>query len=138
MPSHFGFSEHLTIFSFIPFYSYTSQPIAYSCTATPNTISTSYLQWKFHLLFLLDNQSHCTSVVSFSSTSKCLHFCLGWVAQLFGALSCTPKVCGFDPDQENKPRLWVRSPGPITDITDGYFSLTSIFFSFPPFLPLPL
>ena len=33
----------------------------------------------------------------------------GWVAQLVGALSHTPKGCGFDPQSGHMPRLQVLS-----------------------------
>ena len=33
----------------------------------------------------------------------------GWVAALAGALSHTPKGCGFDSQSGHMPRLWVRS-----------------------------
>ena len=58
MTSHFGTSGHFTILLSYFLYSYTSEPITYSCTATTNAISTSYSQWKFPLLFLAENQSH--------------------------------------------------------------------------------
>ena len=34
----------------------------------------------------------------------------GWVAQLVGASSCTPKGCRFDSQSGQIPRLWVQAP----------------------------
>ena len=36
--------------------------------------------------------------------------CHGWVAQLVGALTHTPKCCGFDSQSGHTPRLQVQSP----------------------------
>ena len=42
--------------------------------------------------------------------SQNVHGSPGWVAQLVGASSYTPEVCGFDPWSRHIPRLWVQSP----------------------------
>ena len=55
----------------------------------------------------------------------------GWVVKLVGALSCTPKGCGFDSWSGHIPRLQVWSP--VRVCTGGN---QSMFLSLPPFLSL--